>query len=392
MAQALTLKESFERHNPSCDFFIFLADKVTEEVANLSLVQLDESWIPKWREMAFKYDVIEFNTSIKPFCINKLFMDGYDKVIYLDPDIYVFDSLEIIWTWLDTKSIVLTPHYCSFNQSSERFVKENTVSNVGVFNLGFVAISSTEVGRQAVQWWMNRLESECYIDYTQGLFVDQKWMDFMPGYFPNDVKISHHVGLNVAIWNIHERKIVFEGDKRYVLCEDLSRKDPLIFFHFSSYSPYKPSLLNKAETACNTETYPELEPLITEYREAELRNGYERYSKMEYAYNCFDNGLPILPIHRRLFRASSSLQGRSHNPFDSADVVYKTLSANRLCIKHKSNVSQAMTTTQKARAKTKLNRFFAVIFRLLGVSNYQKLLTLARYYSRLENNLFIIDE
>ena len=37
------------------------------------LVTLNDTWIPKWREMAFKYGVIEFNTSIKPFCFYKLF-------------------------------------------------------------------------------------------------------------------------------------------------------------------------------------------------------------------------------------------------------------------------------------------------------------------------------
>ena len=44
------------------------------------VIQLSSNFIPKWEEMAFKYTVIEFNTSIKPFCFNKLFNCIYRKI------------------------------------------------------------------------------------------------------------------------------------------------------------------------------------------------------------------------------------------------------------------------------------------------------------------------
>ena len=72
LAQALTLRESFLKHNPSLNFFIFLADKIDGVEDVDGVVALDKSWIPDWVNMAFKYDVIEFNTSIKPFCFGKI--------------------------------------------------------------------------------------------------------------------------------------------------------------------------------------------------------------------------------------------------------------------------------------------------------------------------------
>ena len=79
LAQALTLKASLLEHNPNVDFHLFLADEKTKEVEDLDIIELNGSWIPDWQSMAFKYNVIEFATSIKPFCFDKLFKEGYGK-------------------------------------------------------------------------------------------------------------------------------------------------------------------------------------------------------------------------------------------------------------------------------------------------------------------------
>ena len=93
LAQALTLKESFEKKNKD-DFYIFLADEATDDLLTQypCIRPLNKEWCPKWQEMAFKYDVMEFSTSIKPFCFATLFKT-YENVIYIDPDIFVFDNL-----------------------------------------------------------------------------------------------------------------------------------------------------------------------------------------------------------------------------------------------------------------------------------------------------------
>ena len=95
LAQALTLKESALKHN-NVDFFIILADSPTDDINDVNVITLNESWIPEWQSMAYKYNVIEFSTSVKPFVFQKLFNEGYDNVIYLDPDTYVTDKLDYL--------------------------------------------------------------------------------------------------------------------------------------------------------------------------------------------------------------------------------------------------------------------------------------------------------
>src|ERR1700712_2484004 len=89
LAQALALKASLKQTNPGRDFYIFIADRKTG-IDDVDVIFPDESWISDWLKMAFKYNVIEYSTSIKPFCIKYLFRK-YDKVVFVDPDTYATD-------------------------------------------------------------------------------------------------------------------------------------------------------------------------------------------------------------------------------------------------------------------------------------------------------------
>ena len=112
LSQAFTLRESFIKYNPGIDFHIFLADEYDAKLLDeyKFIIQLSNEIVPGWEDMAFKYDVIEFNTSIKPFCIDYL-LKKYERVIYLDPDIYVVSSLDTIYEMLNDKDFVITPHF-----------------------------------------------------------------------------------------------------------------------------------------------------------------------------------------------------------------------------------------------------------------------------------------
>ena len=72
----------------------------------------------------------------------------------------------------------------------------------GVFNSGFVAVGQS--GRPFLDWWASRLRRDCLFCEPMGVHADQRWLDFVPSYF------DHHVlrdpGINVAQWNLHERR------------------------------------------------------------------------------------------------------------------------------------------------------------------------------------------
>lgn len=383
LAQALTLRESFLKHNPSLNFFIFLADKIDGVEDVDGVVALDKSWIPDWVNMAFKYDVIEFNTSIKPFCFGKLFKEGYEKVIYLDPDIYATRPLDYIYECLNNKSVVLTPHYCDIEENFDGAVSEETFNKVGIYNLGFCALKNDKVGQEIAKWWQNRLQYKCYSQSSEGLFVDQKWMDYIPGFFPDATCVSSHYGMNVAIWNLHERELFIDEKQGYMIRRKKTGDEfPLLFFHFSGFDPFETTIINRRHPQFNVTTYPSFKPIIEEYRERVYANGYDRFSKMTYGFNHYFDGSVITPLQRRMFRVYLNDHKVEFNPFEINTPFYKILKNSRLLLKAstKQNGFASYTKEEKNKGKKLENKVVKPMLRLalrvLGAERYAMLIRL----------------
>lgn len=399
LAQALTLRESFLKHNPSLNFFIFLADKIDGVEDVDGVVALDKSWIPDWVNMAFKYDVIEFNTSIKPFCFGKLFKDGYEKVIYLDPDIYVTRPLDFIYECLNDKSIVLTPHYCDIEEHFDGAVSEETFNKVGIYNLGFCALKNDKVGQEIAKWWQNRLQYKCYSQSSEGLFVDQKWMDYIPGFFPDATCVSSHYGMNVAIWNLHERELFIDEKQGYMIRRKKTGDEfPLLFFHFSGFDPFETTVINRRHPQFNVTTYPSFKPIIEEYRERVYANGYDRFSKMTYGFNHYFDGSVITPLQRRIFRVYLNDHKVEFNPFEINTPFYKILKNSRLLLKAstKQNGFASYTKEEKNKGKKLENKvvkpMLSLALRVLGAERYAMLIRLFTLASDKEYHSFLMEE
>lgn len=399
LAQALTLRESFLKHNPSLNFFIFLADKIDGVEDVDGVVALDKSWIPDWVNMAFKYDVIEFNTSIKPFCFGKLFKDGYEKVIYLDPDIYVTRPLDFIYECLNDKSIVLTPHYCDIEEHFDGAVSEETFNKVGIYNLGFCALKNDKVGQEIAKWWQNRLQYKCYSQSSEGLFVDQKWMDYIPGFFPDATCVSSHHGMNVAIWNLHERELFIDEKQGYMIRRKKTGDEfPLLFFHFSGFDPFETTVINRRHPQFNVTTYPSFKPIIEEYRERVYANGYDRFSKMTYGFNHYFDGSVITPLQRRIFRVYLNDHKVEFNPFEINTPFYKILKNSRLLLKAstKQNGFASYTKEEKNKGKKLENKvvkpMLSLALRVLGAERYAMLIRLFTLAGDKEYHSFLMEE
>lgn len=397
LAQALTLRESFLKHNPSLNFYIFLADKIDGVEDVDGVVTLDKSWIPDWVNMAYKYDVIEFNTSIKPFCLGKLFKEGYEKVIYLDPDIYVTRPLDYIYECLNNKSVVLTPHYCDIEEHFDGAVSEETFNKAGIYNLGFCALKNDKVGQEIAKWWQNRLQYKCYSQSSEGLFVDQKWMDYIPGFFPDATCVSSHHGMNVAIWNLHERELFIDEKQGYMIRRKKTGDEfPLLFFHFSGFDPFETTIINRRHPQFNVTTYPSFKPIIEEYRERVYANGYDRFSKMNYGFNHYSDGGVITPLQRRMFRVYLNDHKVEFNPFEINTPFYRILKNSRLLLKACTKQTGFASYTKEEKNKGKkledkvVKPMLRLALRVLGAERYAMLVRLFTLAGDNEYHYFLI--
>jgi len=231
--RALILQETIKRFNPDWIFTLFLVDEVPvdSKVQNFleefdQVILAKDLKIPNFEHWIRRFSVVEACTAIKGFALEYTLGYGEDA-IYLDPDIAVFNNLDVIQELLHTNDIVLTPHILGPENDQMAIIDaEINALKHGIFNLGFIAVRYSPEGLRFANWWAWRLYDFCIEDFSRGLFVDQKWIDLVPVLFDN-VLIWKHKGANVASWNISQRRIICEEESYLV------DGVPLLFLHFS---------------------------------------------------------------------------------------------------------------------------------------------------------------
>jgi hypothetical protein len=278
LPQALVLGASLARHNPHWRFYIILVDKKSTSIdydgkGIYEVLEVESLGIPDFGRMAERYSIVELCTSVKAAAFQHLFRihPEVTDVMYLDPDIKVYGDFRDILREAGDAQIALTPHVLSPIPLDGQFPQENLFLNHGTFNLGFLLLRRGEESQRFLVWWAERLREKAVIDLVEGYFTDQIWINLVPVYFKK-VLILRSFGLNLAFWNLHERTVTADPRGGY----RVNGRDPLVFVHFSSYSPLVPEqFISRREIRFRLAERPDVASLYREYRLDLLRAGYE---------------------------------------------------------------------------------------------------------------------
>ena len=242
------------------------------------------------------YSAKELATAVKPALIRRLLDSGAEAVLFLDPDILVMAGLDDLWQASAESGVTLIPHSLRPFPDDGRTPSDRHIRRTGIFNGGFVGVGRT--GRDFLEWWDSRLRLHCVVDPNEGLFVDQRWLDFVPSYFPH--RILRDPTIDVAYWNLHDRNLTL-ADGAYVV-----DGRPLRFFHFSGFDPTRPDMLSRGSDRFIPTGDPALTSLCTEYARRLLQAGYNELRHMR--YDMAD--LPSSDVERHL-RREALLAGRA---------------------------------------------------------------------------------
>ena len=317
---ARVLADSFLSHHPDGRFFVLIIDLdedgsrlLDESFESLTLGDLDEE-MSTLHQMAAAYSVLEFATSVKPFLLKCLLARGASSVLYLDPDIQVFHPLHELARAAEKGGIVLTPHATQPMPRDGKETSETSILAAGIYNLGFIGVGTT--AGPFLDFWSERLRRECFVDPTAMRFVDQRWVDFVPGMF--DCDIIRDPTCNVAYWNLDHRDLRRAGAS-YKIDEA-----PLKFFHFSGYSPEAPHLLSKHQGPRHPRILlserPDVRRICDEYGKALLSHGFSD-DPPPYGLSKMANGVTFDHIMRQLYRLwlRESDEGQRSYPPDIFD-------------------------------------------------------------------------
>jgi hypothetical protein len=227
LTRGMALHASLGRH---CDDFMLLVlclDEATRDalesmklprLATVSIATLEAGDGDLARARGNRSPV-EFYFTCKPVLMLRALslFPGARRVTYLDSDLYYFASPALVEDACADSPAAVTPHGFP-PRLADRL-------QYGKFNAGWVSAGAGAEGRRFLEWWRARCIEWCYLRVEPDRFGDQKYLDQVPGLFP-EACVVDHPGANVAPWNLDARRLEESADGPVV------DGRPVVFFHF----------------------------------------------------------------------------------------------------------------------------------------------------------------
>lgn len=319
LPKARVLAKSLKRFHPDWTFVLLYSDDFPEGFDEKKepfdeILTIDQLGLQNWKSWAFGHAVVELCTAVKgPAAALLAQRPGVDKIMYIDPDIKIFNSLATLDAQLDKCEILLTPHLLDAENNVEAIkTNEITALKYGVYNLGFFAARTTGQGLDFIRWWAERLTLFCRDDIPSGLFTDQRWCDLAPAFF-SGLGIVRDRGCNVATWNIGHRRISKDNAGVYFAGEV-----PLRFYHFTGY--------DSGAGISTLERYASDQTLAHElwdvYEKDIIAEGQGDGRYKGWRYGQFENGEPIPKEARRLYIVRPDLLKAFPDPFSTVEPCF----------------------------------------------------------------------
>lgn len=326
--KARVLAQTLKRHNPTFKFIVFMAETIPAHLHEIEpcfdeIIHISQLDIENLQQWLFSHSVVEICTAIKGQALCELLArPDCEQVLYIDPDIAVFDSFDDLVSMFSQGSVLLTPHQLA-PDSTRIAIEDNELCCLrnGVFNLGFLAVHNDANGRRFASWWRDRLAHYCYAEQAHGLFTDQKWIDLAPAMFPF-IHIVRDPGYNVATWNLSTRKVIGGFERGFFVQETAPEEAaaeghlyPLRFYHFSGFDSGAQLVMLRRYGSEMPATFVLRNWYIMECS----KSGQESFGSIPWEYGVYQNGEQITVEQRQLFRRRADLQIHFADPFLTED-------------------------------------------------------------------------
>lgn len=229
---AKALFDSLKKYNNTINFQVLIVDGYDEAYSydTIDVISLEEIKT----NLASDYDSIRkyeedkksnLRWALKPLFLKYLIkLRGFQKVLFLDPDLYFYQTPEFLFDELNTADVIITPHWRSKDPNKDKS-NFDLLFTGGLYNAGFFGCNENALN--ILDWWL--LVCAYKMQKTNGFYVDQAYLNLIPIYFSSQVKILEHKGCNVSNWNLIECERTKNGEEILI-----NNKYPIIFIHFTN--------------------------------------------------------------------------------------------------------------------------------------------------------------
>lgn len=164
--------------------------------------------------------------ALKKFDIN--------HIIYLDADLYFYQSPTLILNELRNDSVLITEH---------RYFPNDGNNESGKYCVQFIPFMKDKIGNEVISWWKQKCVEWCYTRAENGKWADQGYLNDWPELFKNIVVMQNRGG-GVAPWNINAYTFYKEQDKIRAFNEEIKTDIDVIFYHFQGLKIYTNKLIS----------------------------------------------------------------------------------------------------------------------------------------------------
>ncbi len=234
LSRGLVLYESLRQNTSDFILYVLCLDQITldffkdnvdsyPQVKCLTLEELenDDNDLKSCKNTRSR---IEYYFTISP-CLPLHLLKKYKipHICSLDADILFLSNPSKLFDYLNTASVIITPHKFSAELSGKE--------QFGIFNVSFQIFKNDEIGLACLNKWREQCIAWCgdYIDENTGFFADQKYLDSWPDEYGEKLIVLNDEVSGLAPWNLNRYKLSFKNDKLY------SGNEPVIFYHFHGF-------------------------------------------------------------------------------------------------------------------------------------------------------------
>lgn len=230
MPRGLALYESIKKFHADFIFYVLtFDDKAYSYLQNLGDSRIQPISIAEYNAYfntsADKFeDRKQYYFSATPniclFLLNKY--PSIDILLYLDADVFIFNSLDALYEEFGDSSVGICPHRLGP-------IMKKLIKNHGLYNVGVNLFRNSEEGKRCLQDWKNSCDSwyKGKHGYALDYFSDQIFLDSWTSLYPNLVEIKN-IGVDVAPWNAGGYCFSEHNGSYYI------DNVPVLLFHFSS--------------------------------------------------------------------------------------------------------------------------------------------------------------
>jgi hypothetical protein len=240
LPRGLALYYSVKRYHGEFDFFVLAFDKLTYEyLRNLNETHLHPVSVEEY-DSYFKTSISKFAdkkqyyfSATPNFCLYIIEKHPeIDVLLYLDADVFLFNSLDPLYSEFEDSSIGFCPHRVNA-------ILRAIVKHYGKYNVGVNLFRNSETGLKCLRDWKEDCDSwyQGKPGYSLNFFSDQIFLDSWPQKYTG-IKVITNIGIDVCYWNASNYTFTKKNNLYYV--NDM----PLVIFHFSSMKKVKENIWN----------------------------------------------------------------------------------------------------------------------------------------------------